>query len=76
MCPLATISQAELHARFATVSDICTALPDCPDFVPMYNFLSTNELPADDKISRRITYEAPNFILEDGLLWILTRDIA
>jgi hypothetical protein len=71
MCPLATINQAELHARFPTVSDIRTALPDCPDFAPMYNFLSTNELPADDKVARRITYEAPNFILEDGLLWFL-----
>jgi transposase InsO family protein/O-acetyl-ADP-ribose deacetylase (regulator of RNase III) len=71
MCPLATINQATLHARFPNKEDICAALPDCPDFGLMYRFLSTDELPADDKLARRIVHEARDFIIEDNVLWLL-----
>jgi hypothetical protein len=71
ICPLATINQAALHARFPSKDDICAALPDCPDFGPMYRFLSNNELPADEKLACRIVHEARDYLLEDNVLWLL-----
>jgi hypothetical protein len=71
MCPLATINQAELHARFPNREDISAALPECPDFGHMYKFLSTNELPADDKLARRIVHDAHDSLLEGNVLWLL-----
>jgi hypothetical protein len=37
----------------------------------MYRFLSTDELPADDKLARRIVHEARDYIIEDNVLWLL-----
>jgi hypothetical protein len=71
ICLLATINQAALHARFPSKQVIYAALPDCPDFGPMHRFLSTDELPADDKLARRIVHEARDYILEDNVLWLL-----
>jgi transposase InsO family protein len=71
VCPLAAINQATLHAQFPTIQDISVALPDCPDFGPLYRFLTTQQLPADEKLARRIVLEARDYIIEDNVLWLL-----
>jgi hypothetical protein len=72
MCPLTAINHLGVHARFPTAEDIKTALSDCPDFAPMYNYLRTKDLLDDEKTARRITYEAENFVIENDLLFFYT----
>jgi hypothetical protein len=71
VCRLAAATQITQKFRFPDVFDVRAALPSCVDFGSMYSYLQGGKLPEDEKAARRLTYESENFILEDGLLWLL-----
>ena len=50
------------------LSELSQLQQSCPDLKPMFMYLSDKNLPGDDKLARRITFESRHFDLLDGVL--------
>jgi len=57
---------------FEPYDDIIALQHDCPDFKDIILFQETNELPTDDILARKITFQSDQFVLENGILYHLT----
>jgi hypothetical protein len=66
-----SVNHADVQAPLPTASDIRTAIPQCPQLGPIFNYLRTGQLPTDAQAARRIVYESENYIIEDDLLYFL-----
>jgi len=54
-------------------SDNVSALQrDCPDLTDIIKYLENNDLPADDKLARKIVLQVDQFCIENGLLYHLS----
>ena len=51
-----------------TTDDLFRETPLCPDFAQMYKYLTVGELPDDDSAARRLTLEASNYVVHEGVL--------
>jgi Integrase zinc binding domain/Integrase core domain len=52
-------------------TDLKLRLQECPDFAPLIRYLSKGILPTNDDDARKIILEAPDYILEDDVLYHL-----
>ena len=41
----------------------------CPDLSPIIDYLETGDLPGNDKVARRIVFQAPQFFMKQGCLY-------
>jgi hypothetical protein len=53
------------------LQEIQQELPTSTDFADLYFYLSNGTLPNDDKKARTILLQAPDYTLENGILWNL-----
>jgi len=51
------------------LQDVGTLQRQCPDFVPIFNYLEKGQLPEDDKEARKIVIEAEQFFIHDDVLY-------
>jgi len=51
--------------------DIQTLQRQCPDFIPIFDYFETGELPTDDKAARKIILESEQFVIDNGILYHL-----
>jgi hypothetical protein len=61
----------EQTQRLPTLQEIQQELPTSTDFADLYFYLSNGTLPDDDKKARTILLQAPDYTLENGILWNL-----
>jgi hypothetical protein len=61
----------EQTQRLPTLQEIQQELPTSTDFADLYFYLSNGTLPNDDKKARTILLQAPDYTLENGILWNL-----
>ena len=59
-------------AAFEPSEDIIALQHECPDFKDILCFLETQELPSNDILARKITFQADQFCLDNGILYHLT----
>jgi RNase H-like domain found in reverse transcriptase/Integrase zinc binding domain len=53
------------------LEDVKDSIRACPDFADIFWYLSNGQLPDDDKVARKIILQAPDFVLENGVLYHL-----
>jgi len=41
----------------------------CPDFIPMFDYIEQGKLPVDDKAARKMILESENFVIKHGVLY-------
>jgi len=41
----------------------------CPDFIPIFDYIEQRKLPTDDKAARKLILESENFVIEHGVLY-------
>jgi O-acetyl-ADP-ribose deacetylase (regulator of RNase III)/transposase InsO family protein len=69
--PIAVVAPSSDRPVLPSLDDVRLALPSCPDFAHMFAYLSSDTLPVDDKAARRTLLDAPNYVLEEGVLFHL-----
>jgi len=64
----------------ASLEDVTTQQQSCDDLKPVIAYLTTGELPADDKQAKRLAYDAQYYVIENGALYHLyenkTKDVS
>jgi hypothetical protein len=68
---LASLAAADLRLGTTDGTVYRTELEQCPDLAPMWCYLSTGSLRADDTAARRLTLEAADYVIEDNKLYHL-----
>lgn len=64
-------SKLDSQGNWGTLDDTSKLIEmqqKCPDFAHIYKFLSTGELPEDDKLARKTMYDKEFYEIVDGLL--------
>ena len=64
----------------ASLEDVTTQQQNCNDLKPIVAYLTSGELPADDKQAKRLAYESQYYVIENGALYHLyenkTKDVS
>jgi hypothetical protein len=68
---LASVAATDLRLGTTDGTDYRTELEQCPDLAPMWRYLSTGSLPADNTAARRVTLEAADYVIQDNKLYHL-----
>jgi len=51
--------------------DIRTLQRQCPDFTPIFHYMETGQLPADDSLARKIILQSEQYVIDDRILYHL-----
>jgi len=51
------------------VQDIECLQRQCPDFIPIFDYIEQGKLPVDDKAARKLILESENFVIENAILY-------
>ena len=41
----------------------------CPDFIPIFDYIENGTLPEDNKAARKLIFESKQFVIDDGILY-------
>jgi len=51
------------------LQDIECLQRQCPDFIPIFDYIEQGKLPVDDKAARKLILESENFVVENAILY-------
>jgi len=51
------------------IQDIECLQRQCPDFIPIFDYIEQGKLPVDDKAARKLILESENFVIENAILY-------